>query len=729
MKNIVKTAKNLHNAGYIKESLDFYKKATEIDKSFEKAFAYNIQKLEEALKEATSIKTTFKINSFFDHIYVVNLEKDHKKRGCITKQLDAKKIRYELWKATNGYEHPHIETWNQYQNRKLGDLTRNKDMAEREAWRKKHYIESPGAIGYIKTYCSIIKDAKEKKYKNILILEDDITLANNFEDKLSKLLNNISKDWKLIHLGASQYNWDNIDIEVAKEKGYYHAKRIATCGSFAMAISANIYDQILIENSYLESPFDLLPLGNIYKGNPDKCYVAYPNLALPDVRSSNIRDGRNQINHSQKMHWDINSFDFPPKPITINLLITNTTALEKNKSTITRYSEFANINLYINSVDGPRPIHSLNPEDYTTIKTNNTRSTSNHSLISSCDICIDLDRTNYLDLSPITTHNTADEILKQLAIKNHIIKIKSNQIIKGRCSVIIPTYKRSNGISEAIKSATNQNQENIEILVIDDNNPDTEHRKLTEYAVREYQNLHPQLNIKYIKHSENRNGSAARNTGIMHATGEYISFLDDDDIYLENRVIDAIETMKNTAPIFGGTYCGFLGWNSPADDQHRYPISDLLYLLLSLQYKKHYLHTNTITLKRSTIEAVNGFDETFRRHQDLEFNTRILAKYNLIPTSKSAVRLKVNAEGVDNRILGSEFIDLKKKFFRQIQIELKQLSENEIFEIYSVHAKETLRLCNTEIASRHIMSDKSTFNNALFALLLEEIKSKNEVTA
>lgn len=89
-------------------------------------------------------------------------------------------------------------------------------------------------------------------------------------------------------------------------------------------------------------------------------------------------------------------------------------------------------------------------------------------------------------------------------------------------SIIIPTFNRARTIKRAIESVLNQNYKYIEILVIDDGSTDN-----TEYIVKEINSS----KIRYIKSNDNKGVSAARNTGIENAVGEYIVFLDSDDVY------------------------------------------------------------------------------------------------------------------------------------------------------------------------------------------------------
>ncbi len=118
-------------------------------------------------------------------------------------------------------------------------------------------------------------------------------------------------------------------------------------------------------------------------------------------------------------------------------------------------------------------------------------------------------------------------------------------------SIIIPTYKRSKYIERTIEAVLKQSYNNIEIIVVDDNNPETYHREETEKVMQKYRK---HKNIKYIKHEKNMNGCAARNTGLKAAEGKYICFLDDDDIIYENKIKEQVEFLEKNLK-YGAVYC------------------------------------------------------------------------------------------------------------------------------------------------------------------------------
>lgn len=99
---------------------------------------------------------------------------------------------------------------------------------------------------------------------------------------------------------------------------------------------------------------------------------------------------------------------------------------------------------------------------------------------------------------------------------------------KALVSIIVPIYNAEKYISACIESALNQTYENIELVLINDGSPDNSLKIVTEYA---------QNNSNIILRStENKGVCAARNLGISLASGEYIMFLDSDDLLIENAV-------------------------------------------------------------------------------------------------------------------------------------------------------------------------------------------------
>jgi glycosyltransferase involved in cell wall biosynthesis len=202
----------------------------------------------------------------------------------------------------------------------------------------------------------------------------------------------------------------------------------------------------------------------------------------------------------------------------------------------------------------------------------------------------------------------------------------------------------------------------VEVIVVNDSGLDCADIEGTREVVRAFGDAR----VKYIEHAINMNGSAARNTGIMHASGEFISFLDDDDVYLQGRIGSCVEILKKANSDIDAVFCGLLGWNSPENNLSRYGLDNIIGLILSCESKKHYIHTNTVTYRRGLVRKLNGFDESFVRHQDIEFNVRALASFNFQAVPEALVRLNPKPSRVDNKKHGAELFAMKMKLLKVV---------------------------------------------------------------
>jgi glycosyltransferase involved in cell wall biosynthesis len=104
-------------------------------------------------------------------------------------------------------------------------------------------------------------------------------------------------------------------------------------------------------------------------------------------------------------------------------------------------------------------------------------------------------------------------------------------------SVSVSTYNRAHLLGRALRSVLAQTFQDYEIIVVDDGSTDN-----TEEVVRSFGDAR----IQYLRHESNRGQSAAINTGIRAATGEYVAFLDDDDEWLPEKLAIQLETFKTS---------------------------------------------------------------------------------------------------------------------------------------------------------------------------------------
>lgn len=199
-------------------------------------------------------------------------------------------------------------------------------------------------------------------------------------------------------------------------------------------------------------------------------------------------------------------------------------------------------------------------------------------------------------------------------------------MIEGKCdnptvSVIIPTYGRPDYLKRAVESVLNQTYRKIEVIVIDDNNPDTPERIATMKTMEAYSKTE---NVIYLKHEFNKNGSAARNTGINASSGKYICFLDDDDEMLPERIEKFVLKMEALDESWGACYSDFIKLKPNGEKNYcgEKRTGDLYEE--ALMRALYFCPGSNLFVRAEAVKAIGGFDEDFRRNQDLEFLARLL---------------------------------------------------------------------------------------------------------
>ena len=243
--------------------------------------------------------------------------------------------------------------------------------------------------------------------------------------------------------------------------------------------------------------------------------------------------------------------------------------------------------------------------------------------------------------------------------------------------MIITTYKRPDDVVRAVKSCINQTLKEIEIIVVDDNSPDSEYRTLTEKGI---QPLLKDDRIIYIKHDKNMNGSVARNTGIRASKGEYISFLDDDDYYVPEK----LETEYSVASALSDDYAGVLCncyverngviVKAQQTDSREQAVTAVLACNYSMG------SGSNLFVRRDVVIEINGFDESLIRHQDLDFLVRVFLKYKLRKIEKPLFVVELFSSHLNVPSL-EKLVTTKKKLYSKYETLIKSLPQEDQSEI------------------------------------------------
>ncbi len=187
-------------------------------------------------------------------------------------------------------------------------------------------------------------------------------------------------------------------------------------------------------------------------------------------------------------------------------------------------------------------------------------------------------------------------------------------------SVIINFLNEGSFIEEAIESVFGQTYDNWELLLIDDGSTDIG----TEIA-KKYEKRFP-ARVRYLEHNEHQNKgtSASRNLGIAHACGEFIAFLDGDDVWLPDKLERQVATLKyhpEAAMVYGPAQI-WRSWPGNTANKRSNTLQELGVprdtLFMPLGLIPFYLKNDGITpctcailVRSKTVRRVGGFDEAF----------------------------------------------------------------------------------------------------------------------
>ncbi|MCI6889760.1 MAG: sugar transferase [Ruminococcus sp.] len=174
-------------------------------------------------------------------------------------------------------------------------------------------------------------------------------------------------------------------------------------------------------------------------------------------------------------------------------------------------------------------------------------------------------------------------------------------------SVIIATYRRKESLEKAIKSIINQTYSNIEIIVVDDN-AEEKWNNIVNEIIEKCRSL-TEIPILYIKNEYNIGSAKTRNTGINKSRGEYVTFLDDDDIYLPPKIECQVCDMINNNADYSITDL-FLYYEDGTlcEKRTRDYLKKECDRLLLKHLKYHMTGTDTMMFARKYLTDIGGFE-------------------------------------------------------------------------------------------------------------------------
>lgn len=184
-------------------------------------------------------------------------------------------------------------------------------------------------------------------------------------------------------------------------------------------------------------------------------------------------------------------------------------------------------------------------------------------------------------------------------------------------SVIIPTYRRSELLPRALDSVLSQTHNNLEVLVINDNIPDSDDDLKTTSVLNLYAG---DSRLKHVRTTGKAGGGAARNKGLSQCQGEYIAFLDDDDMYLPDKIGKQLAfTHQNQLDMSYQDIQWYNSDNKLVEYRRHDRVQDFsIDGLMRVHLQTSIAPTSIYMVRKAALQGVEGFGEV-PRGQDFHF--------------------------------------------------------------------------------------------------------------
>lgn len=188
-------------------------------------------------------------------------------------------------------------------------------------------------------------------------------------------------------------------------------------------------------------------------------------------------------------------------------------------------------------------------------------------------------------------------------------------------SIITPSFNKEKYISETINSVINQSYANLELIIVDDCSTDGTIDIVKSFAKYDQR-------IQLFSNLENKGANFCRNEGIHKAKGDYIIFLDADDVLDRDCLLKRIAFMSENDTLDFSVHTLLVFEKTIGDSSFKWMPASKKPLI---QFLSHNLPWQTMQpiWKRKFLLELQGFDESFQRMQDVELHTRALLVPNV----------------------------------------------------------------------------------------------------
>ncbi len=206
-----------------------------------------------------------------------------------------------------------------------------------------------------------------------------------------------------------------------------------------------------------------------------------------------------------------------------------------------------------------------------------------------------------------------------------------------KVSVVITCYKYAHYLPLAMDSVLRQTHRNVEVIMVNDGSPDNTDEVMQRYL--------PDPRVVYIK-QENAGQAVAKNNGIARATGEYIAFLDADDIWADDKLAKQLPLFAN--PEVGVVYCrvNYMDENGkPHALQARELLEPKSGWIVEHLFKDNLIPFCAAVVRRECFAKVGVMDTSFRMGIDWDLWLRMSVRYQFAYVDEALLRYRVGHSG------------------------------------------------------------------------------------
>ena len=208
----------------------------------------------------------------------------------------------------------------------------------------------------------------------------------------------------------------------------------------------------------------------------------------------------------------------------------------------------------------------------------------------------------------------------------------------------MPVYNSEKYLSFAIESVLAQSYSNIELIIVDDCSSDNSFQIISDYSQKDPR-------IRVIRNLKNLGCAFCRNLGINYSNGEFVAFIDSDDVWLPSKLVRQIKFLNNTDSNMAYT---------------SYEIIDTCGLLIKKRYIEDLLHYDDLLRENSVIFSTTIFRvdclKTFRfqdkwYHEDYVFLLDYIRQYGYLSgINEVLVKYRVHSQGRSfNKLIAARF--------------------------------------------------------------------------